>query len=258
MIINNLIGGLGNQLFQISAGYAHAKKLKTEFAINYNIGLGNGQGYHPNKYKNNLYKHIPTTNRRTFIPYNQEFGYSPIEYLDDLCLIGYFQSSKFFKGYETEIKKLFNFPKSVADKVRKKMSKINKKKVGIHLRMGDYHDKSLDGVFIKINYKNYLEKIFKNFNEEYDYLIFSDDLKSLEKEIDIQNFINIKNSDEIEDLCALSQCDEIIMSNSSFSWWGAFLGNEKKRVFCPDKWFGPKGFQNFQDIYEDSWIKIKV
>ena len=40
MIINNLIGGLGNQLFQISAGYAHAKKIKTEFAINYNIGLG--------------------------------------------------------------------------------------------------------------------------------------------------------------------------------------------------------------------------
>ena len=43
MIINNLIGGLGNQLFQISAGYAHAKKIKTEFAINYNIGLGSGQ-----------------------------------------------------------------------------------------------------------------------------------------------------------------------------------------------------------------------
>ena len=258
MIINNLIGGLGNQLFQISAGYAHAKKIKTEFAINYNIGLGSGQGHHPNRYKNNLYKNIPSTNRRTFVMYNQEFGYSPIACLDDLCLIGYFQSSKFFRGYEKEIKKLFNFPRPLMDRVKKKMSKIKKKKVGIHLRLGDYHDKSHDGVFIKINYKDYLDKVLLNFDEEYEFLIFSDDLKSLKKKIDIQNFINLKNNDEIEDLFALSQCDEIVMSNSSFSWWGAFLGNEKKRVFCPGKWFGPKGFKNFQDIYEDSWIKIDV
>ena len=62
------------------------KKIKTEFAINYNIGLGSGQGYHPNRYKNNLYKHIPSTNEETFIQYDQEFGYSPIACLDDLCL----------------------------------------------------------------------------------------------------------------------------------------------------------------------------
>ena len=110
------------------------------------------------------------------------------------------------------------------------MSKIKKKKVGIHLRLGDYHDKSLDGVFIKINYKDYLDKVLLDFDEEYEFLIFSDDLKYLKKIIDTQNFVNLKNNDEIEDLFALSQCDEIVMSNSSFSWWGHFWVM-KKRVF---------------------------
>ena len=39
MIINNILGGLGNQLFQIAAGFSQARKVNTEFAINYNIGL---------------------------------------------------------------------------------------------------------------------------------------------------------------------------------------------------------------------------
>ena len=111
------------------------------------------------------------------------------------------------------------------------MSKIKKKKVGIHLRLGDYHDKSHDGVFIKINYKDYLDKVLLDFDEEYEFPNFLRRPKIFEKKIDIQNFINLKNNDEIEDLFALSQCDSIIMSNSSFSWWGAFLGNEKKKSF---------------------------
>jgi hypothetical protein len=48
------------------------------------------------------------------------------------------------------------------------------------------------------------------------------------------------------------------MSNSSFSWWGTFLGKKKDRVFCPDKWFGPKGPQDSHDLYEDWWTKINI
>ena len=57
MIINDLMGGLGNQLFQISAGFAHAKNIKTDYAINYKIGsIYNGQGHPHMRYKDNLYK----------------------------------------------------------------------------------------------------------------------------------------------------------------------------------------------------------
>jgi hypothetical protein len=49
------------------------------------------------------------------------------------------------------------------------------------------------------------------------------------------------------------------MSNSSFSWWGSYLNkNINKKIYCPSVWFGPKGEKNFNDIYEDEWIRINV
>ena len=129
MIINNLMGGVGNQLFQISAGFAHAKNIQTEYAINYKIGLGNGQGFHHRRYKDTLYKNIPKTSHNVFIPYQDpKFSYTPISKLNNLCLIGYFQSRKYFLGYEEEVKNLLHFPISLRTKVQNKLDAIKKKK----------------------------------------------------------------------------------------------------------------------------------
>ncbi len=257
MIINNLSGGLGNQLFQIATGFSQAKRVNTKFAINYNIGLGSGQGFHHKKYKFNLYKNIPETERVNLRPYREPyFSFCPILRLDNICLIGYFQSRKYFMGFENEVKKLFSFPKMECDRVQKKFEKIKKKKVGIHVRLGDYfHEKNKD-VFFKINYPEYIKKAKEIFGDDYEYLIFSDDQILLRKSLDINSYIDLNNDSEIEDLYSLSQCDAIVMSNSSFSWWGAFLGKEKEKVVCPKKWFGLKGPKDEHDIYEDYWIKI--
>ena len=68
MIINDLMGGLGNQLFQISAGFSHAKNVQTDYAINYKIGsIYNGQGHPHLRYKDNLYKNISETNDNFFL-----------------------------------------------------------------------------------------------------------------------------------------------------------------------------------------------
>ena len=253
------MGGIGNQLFQISAGFAHAKNIQTEYAINYKIGLGNGQGFHHRRYKDTLYKNIPKTSHNVFIPYQDpKFSYTPISKLNNLCLIGYFQSRKYFLGYEEEVKNLLHFPISLRTKVQNKLDAIKKKKVGIHLRLGDYRAKNIEGVFHKIDYSLYLNDATKKFGDDYEFLIFSDDLNLLKQEVNLKNFVNLKNDNEIEDLYSLSQCDSTIISNSSFSWWGSFLGKTKEKVICPDKWFGPRGPLDSYDIYEDSWIKISV
>jgi hypothetical protein len=49
------------------------------------------------------------------------------------------------------------------------------------------------------------------------------------------------------------------MSNSSFSWWGSFLNqNKDNKVFVPNIWFGPRGEKEFNNVYENEWKKINV
>jgi len=260
MIINDLVGGLGNQLFQISAGFAHAKNVQTDYAINYKIGsVYFGQGHPHLKYKDNLYKKIPETNENFFSLYREpKYSYTAIPKSNNLCLIGYFQTRKYFLGYEEEVKNLFEFPDSLRKKVLNKLNNVKKKKLGIHARLGDYRLKSQEEVFYNIDYSLYLKEAIKYFGDEYEFLIFSDDLNSLQREANLKNLVNLENDNEIEDLYSLSQCDSVIMSNSSFSWWGTFLGKKKEKIICPDKWYGPRGPQDSQDLFEDSWIKISV
>jgi hypothetical protein len=60
---------------------------------------------------------------------------------------------------------------------------------------------------------------------------------------------------ELEDLYLLSQMDAIIICNSSFSWWASYLGKQKQ-VIAPKRWFGIKGPQDYQDIYNKNWIVL--
>ena len=66
MIINNIIGGLGNAMFQIAAGYAHSFKCKTDYAINYSLLAQTAQGEHHSKYKKNVFSKIKETDRDYF------------------------------------------------------------------------------------------------------------------------------------------------------------------------------------------------
>ncbi len=261
MITNVLYGGLGNQLFQIAAGFAHSKRMNTNYAINYSLSLNKkwvGQGNSPEKYKNNFFLKIPETNKeeKTFLPYIQpEFKYRKIPISDNLILHGYFQSEKYFEHFDKEIKELFFFPPELKKKINKKMDFSSKRKIGVHIRRGDYiFEKNKDvHCLIDPNYYFKAMQFFKSDNVEF--ILFSDDHKSIKNEFDLSIFKNLNNNNELEDLYSLSQCDGIIMSNSSFSWWGSWLGKPKYRVVSPKVWFGPAGPKE-TDIHKDEWIKL--
>ena len=103
MIVSNIKGGLCNQLFQISAGYAHAKRCDTFFCIDYKLKHTCIQGHPPTKYRDTLYKNIMTTDQGwTFADRPEDtwndpkHEYTPIPRKKDLLLNGFFQSEKYF------------------------------------------------------------------------------------------------------------------------------------------------------------------
>ena len=96
-------------------------------------------------------------------------------------------------------------------------------------------------MFHIIDYPTYLEKAMSLFDSNYEFLIFSDDPSLIKKKIDLRNFIDLKNVNEVEDLFALSQCDSIIMSNSSFLNGGEVGSvNQKKLLFLRINGLVPK------------------
>ena len=69
--------------------------------------------------------------------------------------------------------------------------------------------------------------------------------------------IFVEGNDDIVDLYIMSLCKHNINANSSFSWWGAWLNNNKdKKVIAPTNWFGPKIPGNSLEIIPHSWIMI--
>tara|TARA_R100000951_G_scaffold83290_1_gene71051 strand:- start:12510 stop:13292 length:783 start_codon:yes stop_codon:yes gene_type:complete len=260
MIIANLKGGLGNQLFQIAAGFAAAKRAGDKFAINYNLPHNLVQGGKASRYRETLYKDIPATdaipNGRWFEPH---FHYAPIPSSNDQVIDGYFQSGKHFDDCAEEIKELFKFPQEIKDKVDRTLETLReggKKIVTCHVRRGDYL------IYSNIHpptppeyYENALEGL-----GDIHTLLCTDDIQSVEKEFDMDRFVWANSPDELHDLYLLSQSDVVIMSNSSFAWWGAFLGIEKK-VFAPSTWFGEEWFNDTNqrtvaDIYNKDWTII--
>ena len=120
MIVPHLKGGLGNQLFQIAASYAHSLDVNDNFGINYNLPHNLGQGNRAIQYKYNVFSKIKSTSIIPSNIYNEpDFSYNKIPFKKDLVLDGYFQSEKYFKDYKDLIK-------NPDDNLKKEISAIHK------------------------------------------------------------------------------------------------------------------------------------
>ena len=93
-------------------------------------------------------------------------------------------------------------------------------------------------------------------NPETYFVITSDDVSWCKENFRLENIIYSNNNMEF-DLCVQSECNHHIISNSTFSWWGAWLGfNSKKQIIAPSNWFHKDYFASSKDIVPSNWIKI--
>lgn len=288
MYIFQLMGGLGNQMFQYAAGKSLSDKTGIEFSIDFDCP------YRHIKYRYNLdvfklkvksasaadiWKSKPKTKvlKRLFMmtgkDYNcklvtekKDFVFDPeffgIE--DGSYVRGFWQSEKYFKDIANTIREDFSFVsepegrnKEFADQIASSQS------VSLHIRRGDYvkvaETNSLHGVCSISYYKQAINILSEKIQNPV-FFIFSDDMDWVKENFSIQAehyYVDENNAaTNFEDLRLMSLCRHNIIANSSFSWWGAWLNASKSKiVVAPKQWMNDPSFET-PDLIPASWIRL--
>jgi len=251
----HVVGGLGNQLFTIATGLAYCYKYNLVLQL---YPTPNKRHYYWNSILSPFKKYVVNEDNLSLQTYNEPtMAYNQIP-KDKTRLSGYFQSSKYFKNVQTIIKNCIVFPdpERLEQRLFEKCGYITPNHVIVHARRGDYlpladyhnpqPDKYYEDGLVEIK-KRIDKPVFILLSDDKDYWVHSKVFKN-------ENYV-IVDVDEITTFFLMTRCKNFIMANSTFSWWGAYLANATT-VIAPKQWFGPKGPQDWQDIYEDEWIRI--
>jgi hypothetical protein len=174
-------------------------------------------------------------------------------------ICGGWHCEEYFKDISEELTIQYEFDIEKLNLKTKNISKelMNCNSVSIHVRRKDYElPSSIFGGIADLNYyKNAINTICLNIDNPIFY-IFSDDLEWVKKNLQIKaNYIDWNLSEESwQDMYLMSICKNNIICNSTFSWWGAWLNkNDKKIVICPNRFINTS---NSNGIYPSSWLRI--
>jgi hypothetical protein len=256
MILFKIQGGLCNQLFQWAYAYklskSHELYIDNSFYANQFLEpLVTNRDFQLNEIlskpltliDNTAYqKFISKTPQRILDNFNfQDFIFSPDQ---NYYLEGYWQSEKYFLDVRDETINSFIWPKIKNFDFKDSCS--------VHVRRGDYLNTQHVHPVQTIDYYN---KSLDIIQPKGNIFIFSDDIKWCKENFHFENCTFMENNTNIQDLRYMSLCENNIIANSSFSWWGAWLNqNENKKVICPKNWFSDQ--TNDKDIKIQNWIQI--
>ena len=270
-------GRLGNQMFQYAALRGIADKRGYEWKIppedyqhtaNYglfetfemsnvkeeNIGFVNGQSVQENDH--------------CFI--SEFFTECP----DDISLDGFFQTEKYFNHISDQIRQDYTFKKGYLEPCKQYIDSLDKPPIFLHVRQADNIGREQFHPILPISY---FEECLQEFPEDTPCFVFTDDLtwcKSQDyfkqdrflfnENVQRYSYVSMDGLGKMQntllpqvDLCLMSLCSGAIIANSSFSWWGAWLQNNRGKVIAPDpkKWFGSAMTHlDTSDIVPDRWI----
>ena len=276
MVTTNLIGGLGNNLFQIANILNISNNLNVDYYIpkiahRYENGLYNS----PNLEIEDIFCSDLLTFRSehqlTLHVYNHYdlnlsngFHYSKVNEMDNTIYHGYFQSEKYFKDIN-----IHNFFKIKPDIIHPLLTKYNisqnDKTLSIHCRFGgDRNPNTAFGKNVQHYHKNVSIEFYKKAYDiicnsyEIDDVIVITDFPEMAKDM-ISTIIpkfKIINEDTVNSFVMLSSTSYSIIGNSTFSWWASYLNTTNKITVCPkSEWFGP-GYAavNIDDLFPELWI----
>ena len=278
MIITKISDGLGNQLFMYACGYAAAQRLHTKLMLDTSfIDTNNLRCYELDKLNIKYDKRFSTEwlklyplkvfyrkivrgwmlSRYTMFKEKETYHFDP-EYLnikDNTYLYGYWQSEKYFRDYRKDLLQMFTPRYELSSGCREYINKTNNcNSVAVHVRRGDYVK---IGICLDESYYFCAFEHLEQRMNEITYFVFSDDMeyarqlfKNAQRKIEYVQYTPANLT--LDDFFIMKACKHIIMANSSFSWWAAWLNdNPDKQVLYPrTSWAGT-------DFYPEEWTMIQ-
>lgn len=282
MIITKLQGGLGNQMFQYTLGRELSLKrgavLKLDIShyrnnefrsyelSKFNITENIATDAEVKKYYNNFNKILDSlksfTNKRIIVEKGHKFDKKILLLNDKVYLDGYWNSEKYFKDIEPVIRKEFTLKDKLNEEAQKILAMIRENNsVSLHIRRSDYLTEKISKIF-EIGSLEYYTRAINEINERVAqpyFFIFSDDIDWAKNNLTIAQphfFVSNEKIKDYEEINLMSNCQHNIIANSTFSWWGAWLNNNSKKiVIAPQAWF-KNNLEESKDIIPSTWTRI--
>lgn len=244
MITIQLLGGLGNQMFQRAFGIGLQKRgYKVQYDRSrliesthreYSLGIfGNlrfGTPEHPNVLE----------------------GQAEVVQPPDTCtMIGYWQSEKYFAPLAREdVKLAFMFPNPP-------VMEIHSPTIALHVRRQDYVGLQHFHGLPTLDYYREAVKQIRARDWVDRVMVFSDDIDWCTQNLP-RDFHFVRGTTKYEDMQLMSECDHIVTANSSFSWWAAWLGERPGRiVVTPKRWFSNDAMEaTTEDLIPKRWLRV--
>jgi len=282
MITCNLMGGLGNQIFQIFATISYAIKSQNQFKFLNLETLGTGtttlRYTFWKTFFSNLKPFLISELPRVDIIKEKGFTYDvlPIKKMidKDVMIYGYFQSYKYFKDDYDIICRIISIRKlktNLQEKLNLQHIYNFENTISMHFRIGDY--KKIQD-FHPLTTYNYYERSLNHIKSTYidhnfDVIYFCEDVDIDDVLIIINKLIhnfpnyNFTRGDnslaDWEQMLFMSLCHHNIIANSSFSWWAAYFNSCGDKIVCyPSVWFGQSANIDTKDLCPSEWNKIEV
>lgn len=265
-MVVDFMGGLGNQMFQYAFGRALSKMNDSNLYFR-QMQSPNAEGhirYMLAEYKLGLSWDYEAA-KRQFCYGGKVPGYDPnvFDQALDTRFIGYWQSEQYYGPYASLIRDELANPRSGYDAYTMSMGDRIVATAGhsacIHVRRGDYLNPTTGAFHGNLDNSYYAEAIdrIQQADREVKFFVFSDDAEYCKKNFPSQfTVVEGTNRHPGWDIWLMSLCQHAVIANSSFSWWGAWLGDRRRDglVFAPKKWF--KADVDETGIVPERWTRI--
>lgn len=295
MICIRLEGGLGNQMFQYAAGRALALRLGTELRLDVSTLLKNNRRVTARPFELGRFGHVgrmldsrearwlPWLSRlhrlpamtkwisrwRPFVEKDVAWQAAFDQLPDQTYLVGYWQTYRYCSGIEKILAREFEPIEELSlasQALANQMSAVQS--VALHVRRGDYVSLAAAASFHGALPLSYYDAALRQVHEmvaEPHVFVFSDDPQWCRDNLQFRGAVTYVyhnvGPQAWQDLVLMGRCHHHIIANSSFSWWGAWLADQRwgvpgRLVIAPARWFAGQSDQHLQDRYPPHWVAL--